>query len=78
MPPFMLSNGLRFPAIGFGTYKAAPEDDVTIIRLAIESGYRYFDSASFYGTESVIAEAIRQSGIPRSDFFIASKLWKTD
>jgi len=46
--------------------------------MAIETGYRYFDTASYYGTEPFVAEAIRQSGLPRGDFLIASKLWKED
>ena len=66
------------PAVGFGTYKAADGKSADIIKKAIESGYRYFDTASFYGTETYLAEAIRQSGLPREDFFIASKLWKTE
>ena len=68
----------NFPAIGFGTYKAAPDENTAIISRAIEAGYRYFDTASFYGTEKFIAEAIEKSGIKREEFFIASKLWKTD
>ena len=73
-----LNNGLEIPALGFGTYKAAPDENIEIISKAIEAGYRYFDTASFYGTEKYIAEAIKQSGIKREEFFIASKLWKTD
>ena len=75
---FKLKNGLEIPAIGFGTYKAAPNENIEIISRAIEAGYRYFDTASFYGTEKYIAEAIKESGIRREEFFIASKLWKTD
>ena len=46
--------------------------------MAIDAGYRYFDTASFYETETYVAEAIESSGIPREEFFIASKLWKTE
>lgn len=74
MMKFTLNNGLKFPAIGFGTYKSNLES----IMKAIEAGYRYFDSAFFYGTEKFIAEAISRSGIKRENFFIASKIWKTD
>jgi diketogulonate reductase-like aldo/keto reductase len=45
------------------------------MRTAIEAGYRYFDTASLYGTERVLGQAIRESGIPRSEFFLVSKLW---
>lgn len=75
---YTLNNGIQMPAVGFGTYKAADGKSADIIKKAIESGYRYFDTASFYGTETYLAEAIRQSGLPRKDFFIASKLWKTE
>ena len=46
--------------------------------MAIEAGYRYFDTASFYGTEGYLAEAIESSGISRDEFFIASKAWKDE
>ena len=75
---YTLNNGIQMPVVGFGTYKAADGKSADIIKKAIESGYRYFDTASFYGTETYLAEAIRQSGLPREDFFIASKLWKTE
>ena len=74
MKTFTLNNGLKLPAIGIGTYKASLE----AITQAIEAGFRYFDTASFYGNENLIAEAISRSGLPRKEFIIASKLWKTD
>ena len=78
MKDFTLSNGLKLPAIGFGTYKAAQGGDAAVIQAAIDAGYRYFDTASYYGTEPFVAEAVRRSGLPRGDFLVASKLWKTD
>lgn len=75
---YTLNNGVQISAVGFGTYKAADGKSADVIKAAIGSGYRYFDTASFYGTETYLAEAIRQSGLPRKDFFIASKLWKTE
>ena len=75
---YTLNNGVQIPAVGFGTYKAADGKSADVIKAAIGSGYRYFDTASFYGTETYLAEAIRQSGLPRKEFFIASKLWKTE
>ena len=74
MLQFTLNNGLQIPAIGFGTYKASQES----IELAIEAGYRYFDTASFYGNEGILGEALRRSCIPREKFMIASKVWKSD
>lgn len=75
---YTLNNGVKIPIVGFGTYKAADGKSADVIKKAIESGYRYFDTASFYGTEAYLAEAIRQSGLPRKDFFITSKLWKSE
>ena len=72
---YTLSNGVRIPCMGFGTYNAKGGDNLAINRTAIEAGYRYFDTASLYETERVLGQAIRESGIPRKDFFIVSKLW---
>ena len=74
MKNIKLNSGIEIPEIGLGTYKS----DTKFIIQAIETGYRYFDTASFYGTEKSIAEAIKLSGLKREDFFIASKLWKDD
>lgn len=75
---YTFSNGVKIPAAGFGTYKAADGKSAEVISTAIEVGYRCFDTASFYETETYLAEAIEKSGIPRKDFFITSKLWKTE
>lgn len=73
-----LSNGVRIPRIIFGTYKAALNGDESTIRLAIDCGYRGFDTASFYGNEQYVGTAVQRSGIPREEFFLTSKLWKTE
>ena len=78
MEHYILNNGVEIPAVAFGTYKAADGKSADVIRTAIEAGYRYFDTASFYGTETYLAEAVRESGIARDEIFIASKLWKTE
>lgn len=75
---YTLRNGVQIPCVAFGTYKASADESAKVIRLAIEAGYRYFDTASFYGTEKYLGEAIRESKILRSEFFITSKVWKTE
>lgn len=75
---YTLNNGLQIPCVAYGTYKAADGHSADIIRMAIDAGYRYFDTASFYGTEEYLCEAIQSSGLPREEFFIASKAWKTE
>ena len=74
MYTFTLNNGLKIPAIGFGTYKAGLD---SIIK-ALEEGYRYFDTASYYGNEGDISLALIRTGIKREEVFIASKIWKSD
>ena len=74
MNTFTLNNGLIIPAIGFGTYKVELE---TLVK-ALEAGYRYFDTASYYGNEWDIPEALNRLGIKREEVLIASKIWRSD
>lgn len=71
-----LSNGVTIPGIGFGCYKLPEENGVDVLLSAIQAGYRHFDTASFYGTEKALGQAVRASGLPREEFFLTSKLWK--
>ena len=75
---YTLFNGVRIPCVGYGTYKAADGNGSAVIRMALEAGYRYFDTASFYQTETYVAQALRDSGISRSEVFLASKMWKDE
>lgn len=75
---FKLNNGMKIPCVGFGTYKAAGGNNVEVLKTAIEAGYRYFDTASFYQTEDFLGQAIRESNLPREDFFLVSKMWKDE
>ena len=73
---FTLANGVEIPAVGFGTYKAADNTDEAIISEAIRQGYRHLDTAAFYFNEEAVGKAVHESGIPREDFFLTSKIWK--
>lgn len=77
---YTLSNGVQIPCLGYGTgaSKDTAAERAEVLCLAIEAGYRYFDTASFYGTEKYLGEAIKKSGIPREEFFITSKAWRTE
>ena len=75
---FKLNNDMKIPCVGFGTYKAAEGNNVEVLKIAIEAGYRYFDTASFYQTEDFLGQAIRESNLPREDFFLVSKMWKDE
>lgn len=72
---FVLENGMTVPVVGFGTYNAKGGDNLQMIRDAIEVGYRYFDTASLYGTERALGQAIKESGLLRETFQIATKVW---
>lgn len=73
----VLNNGVKMPNLAFGTFKVNEGDDVQIILDAIEAGYRHFDTAAFYNTEEALGKAIKKSGIPREEFFVTTKVWKT-
>lgn len=75
---FKLNNDMKIPCVGFGTYKAAEGNNEEVLKTAIEAGYRYFDTASFYQTEDFLGQAIRESNLPREDFFLVSKMWKDE
>ena len=74
-----LHNGVRMPLFGLGTYKTKDGDEVIrAVRAALDAGYRSIDTASFYDNERGVGDAIRKSGIPREDLFVATKLWNTE
>ena len=75
----VLSNGVKMPSVGLGTYKSGNEDEtVKAVKCAIETGYRLIDTAYFYGTEKGVGEGIKASGIDRSEIFLVTKLWNDD
>ncbi len=74
IPEVRLNDGGVMPAIGFGTYKLNGSNGVEAIVSAIRAGYRLLDSAFKYENEGAVGEALRQSGIPRSEVQITSKL----
>lgn len=69
-----LNNGVKMPRFGLGVYKSADKTKQAIL-WALEAGYRLIDTAAFYGNEREVGEAIRESGIDRSEIFVTSKLW---
>ncbi|WP_210134703.1 aldo/keto reductase [Staphylococcus sp. GDX8P80P] len=71
----ILNNGYPMPKIGLGVYKVSDEEMETAIQAAIDDGYRAFDTAYFYKNEEVLGKALKNSGVPREDLFITTKLW---
>ena len=75
----LLSNGVKIPSIGFGTYKSGDDEETAkIIKNALNLGYKMIDTASFYNNEVGIGNGIKESGIDRKDIFIVTKLWNDD
>lgn len=74
-----LTNGVEMPRIGLGVYKMTdPETTIQAISSAIDIGYRHIDTASLYGNEKEVGEAIRNSSVSREDIFVTTKVWDTD
>ncbi|WP_282801704.1 aldo/keto reductase [Secundilactobacillus kimchicus] len=74
IPTVTLNDGHKMPAIGLGTYQIRGGAGLDQILAAIQDGYRSLDSATNYDNEGIVGKAIRRSGVPRSDFFVSSKL----
>lgn len=74
IPEIVLQDGLKIPAIGFGTYKLKGENGIQAIKNAMQAGYRLFDSAFNYENEGTLGKAIKESSLLREEIFITSKL----
>ena len=77
-PSVPLHNGIEIPQLGYGVYQIAPEDVRGATKAALAAGYRHIDTAAAYGNEAGVGEAIRQSGLPRNEVFITTKLRNAD
>ena len=77
-PVITLSSGYTMPVLGLGTYSLHGDECINAILSAIKLGYRKFDTATFYGNEEEVGEAIRRSGVPREEFFICTKLYPNE
>lgn len=78
METYTLNNGSTVPSIGFGTFKASGEEVYNAVIEALRLGYRHIDTASFYHNEDMVGKAIKDSGVPREEIFLTSKVWRSD
>lgn len=76
---FSLNDGNRIPALGFGVF-LVPDNGPTYdaVLAALKAGYRLIDTAAAYGNETDVGKAVKDSGIPREEIFLTSKLWLQD
>ncbi|OZG48600.1 aldo/keto reductase [Bombiscardovia coagulans] len=78
-PMIKLNNGISIPQLGLGVFQTQEGDEtVNAVRWALQAGYRHIDTAKVYGNESSVGKGIAQSGIPRRDVFVTTKLWNED
>ena len=79
MTSITLNDGNKIPAVGFGVF-LIPADGPTYdtVLTALKAGYRHIDTAAAYFNEADVGRAVRDSGIPREEIFITSKLWLQD
>lgn len=72
---FTLSNGVKIPCVGFGTWNLEnSQSGIDIIKTAIDCGYRHIDTAAAYHNENAVGRAVTTSGLPREEIFVTSKL----
>lgn len=79
METFTLNDGVVIPSVGFGVFMIpVGEETYNAVRTALSLGYRHIDTAAAYFNEADVGRAIRDSGIPREEIFVTSKLWLQD
>ncbi|RMG28749.1 MAG: aldo/keto reductase [Methanobacteriota archaeon] len=70
-----LNDSNQIPIMGIGTWDMRGEECVNALLSAFRIGYRHIDTASYYGNEREVGEAIRKSGRDRDEFFVTTKIW---
>ena len=71
-----LNNGIQLPMVGFGTWGVRGEAGRKAILTALELGYRLIDTAQMYDNENIVGKAVQESGLPRQDIFLTTKLYR--
>jgi 2,5-diketo-D-gluconate reductase A len=74
VPTLTLNNGVEIPQLGFGVFQIPPAETAAATRTALEIGYRHIDTAQMYGNEKEVGQAVRESGLDRSEVFVTSKV----
>lgn len=77
IPSLTLHDGIEIPQLGFGVFQVPPEETQSVVELALEAGYRHFDTAAAYRNEKGVGAALAASGLSREEFFVTTKLWNS-
>ena len=75
IPKITLNDGVQMPVLGFGVYQIPSDQTEQAVTDALAAGYRLLDTAESYGNEEAVGRAIAQSGVPRDELFVTTKLW---
>jgi 2,5-diketo-D-gluconate reductase A len=75
VPSLRLYDGIEIPQLGFGVFQLPAKETRGSVELALEAGYRHFDTAAVYGNEKDVGAALAASGLPRQDYFVTAQLW---
>ncbi|WP_338674019.1 aldo/keto reductase [Streptomyces sp. SCSIO 30461] len=78
VPSLTLNNGVRMPQLGFGVWQIPDDEATKSVATALDAGYRSIDTAAVYENEKGTGRALADSGIPREELFITTKLWNSD
>ena len=70
-----LSNGVKMPVLGYGVYQVSPAECERCVRDALTAGYRSLDTAQSYFNEEQVGAAMANSGVPRQEIFLTTKVW---
>lgn len=74
-----LNDGTKIPAVGLGTWRASEKGAASnATKVALQNGYRHIDTAAIYGNEEEVGQGIKESGVPRSEIYVTTKLWNSD
>ncbi|MFP4209236.1 MAG: aldo/keto reductase [Wenzhouxiangella sp.] len=73
--PSIATNGMNMPALGLGTWQLTAETLEAIIPVALDAGYRHFDTAQIYRNEQAVGQALESSGVDREELFLTTKVW---
>jgi glycerol 2-dehydrogenase (NADP+) len=71
---FTLNTGAKIPAVGLGTWQSKPGEVREAVKAALQGGYRHIDTALAYGNEKEVGEGIKDSGVPREQIWVTTKL----
>jgi 2,5-diketo-D-gluconate reductase A len=74
VPNIRLNNGVEIPQFGFGVFQVPPEETAQAVREALDAGYRHIDTAEMYENEEGVGKALAESGLPRDEVFLTTKL----